>query len=109
MRNFIQKGDTFQITAPAAVTGGVGFLLGTAAFVVPIQTAASGALVEVIAEGVIDYAKAAVAINLGDLAYWDNTAKNVTNVVSSNTKIGIFTRANLSGDATARVRLNGVY
>lgn len=109
MKNFVQKGDTFQIVAPAATTGGVGFLLGTAAFVVALQTAASGALVEVLAEGVVDHPKAAVAITLGDLAYWDNTAKLVTNVSTSNTKIGVFTRAALSGDATGRVRLNGAF
>jgi predicted RecA/RadA family phage recombinase len=113
MRNFVQKGDTFQVVAPAAVTTGVGFLLaGTGAaarFVVAMQTAASGGLVEVLAEGIVDLPKAAVAIALGDVAYWDDTAKNVTNVVSTNTKIGIFIAAAVSGASTGRVRLNGAF
>jgi predicted RecA/RadA family phage recombinase len=109
MRNYIQKGDTLQVTAPAAVTGGAGVLVGTALFGVAQQTAASGALVELLIEGVVDHAKAAVAIAAGDKAYWDNAAKLVTNVASGNTLIGVFVRAQLSGDATARVRLSGQY
>ena len=113
MRNFIQRGDSFQVTAPAAVTTGAGFLLaGTGAagrFVVAMQTAASGALVEVLAEGIVDQPKAAVAILQGDVAYWDDTAKNVTNVVGTNARIGIFIAAALAGAATGRVRLNGAF
>lgn len=109
MKTFIQKGDTLQITAPAAVTGGVGVLVGTALFGVAQQTAASGALVEVLIEGVVDHAKAAVAIAAGDKAYWDNTNKVVTNVASGNTLIGVFIRANIAGDAQGRVRLSGQY
>lgn len=108
MKTFIQKGRSFQITAPSAVTGGTGFLFGAAnLFVIAGQTAASGAIVEVFAEGVYEHAKAAVSITAGDTAYWDNAAKLITNVSTSNTKIGVFVQAQVSGDATGRVRLNG--
>ena len=109
MKTYIQKGDSFQITAAAALTAGTPILWATGVVVVPMQTVASGALVEVLAEGIADLPKAAVTITVGQLAYWDNTAKLVTNVSSSNTKFGIFVRAQASGDALARVRMNGAF
>lgn len=46
--------------------------------------------------------KAAVTIAEGEAAYWDDTAKVVTNVETENTKIGYFAESAASG--TARVR-----
>lgn len=45
-------------------------------------------------------AKAAVAWSALDKLYWDDTAKVVTNVATSNTLIGYALEAALSGDAT---------
>lgn len=44
--------------------------------------------------------KAAVGWSALDKLYWDNTAKAVTNVATSNTLIGYALEAALSGDAT---------
>lgn len=110
MRSFIQKGESLQLTAPVGgVVGGAGVLIGTALFNVPQQTAAAGALYDGLVEGVIDHAKAAVAIAAGDIAYWDNAAKLVTNVVGSNLKIGVFVAAAIAGAPLGRVRLSGQY
>lgn len=54
----------------------------------------------------IEAPKAAVAITEGETAYWDDTAKLFTNVLTSNTKCGIFRKAALSGDANARLELD---
>jgi len=54
----------------------------------------------------IEHAKAAVAINDGETAYWDDAAKDFTNVVGTNTKCGVFRKDALIGDANANIRLD---
>ncbi|MBF0629336.1 MAG: DUF2190 family protein [Magnetococcales bacterium] len=107
MKNWIQPGDIVTVAAPVAVNSGDGLLVGTL-FGVAVSTAAVGATVEISTTGVVDLPKAAVAITLGAKLYWDNTAKNVTTTVGTNTLIGCAIIAAAIGDATARVRLNGV-
>lgn len=107
MKNFVQKGDVVTLAAPATVTSGSGVLVGKL-FGVANTDAASGADVTVSLEGVYDLPKATGAITAGALVYWDNTAKNVTTTSTSNTLIGAAVVAAASGDATARVRLNGI-
>ena len=111
MKNFVQSGHSFSITAPSAgVVGGTGLLLAPGVFVVPILTAIGGYPVEVLSDGIIDHAKdIAVAVAVGDSAYWDDTSKVVTNVATGHTKIGIFVRADAQGATIGRVRLNGAY
>ena len=115
MKTFSAPGVVVDAIAPSGgTTGGVGVLIGTALFGIAEQTAAAGANVGLFTIGLADHAKAAVAIAFGDIAYWDNTAKLVTTVATSNTKIGVFVKNDvagktsyLSGDATARLRLTG--
>lgn len=110
MKNFVQRGESVTVSAPVGgVSSGQGFLLTTGVFVVAKQTATAGADVDVLLVGVVDFPKAAVAVNTGDLAYWDNTNKVVTNVSTSNTKIGLFVAAAGSTVPTGRVRLNGTF
>ena len=47
----------------------------------------------------------------GDRIYWDNTAKNTTKTLTSNTLIGVATEAVAGGatDLIGRVRLNGAF
>lgn len=54
----------------------------------------------------LEHAKAAVAIAALETAYWDDVAKVFTNVVTANTKCGMFRKSALIGDATANVRLD---
>lgn len=107
MKNWIQPGDIVTVVAPAAVNSGDGLMVGTL-FGVAISTAASGDSLEMVTEGVVDLPKAAVAITQGAKVYWDNAAKNVTTTVGTNTLVGCALVAVAVGDATTRVRLNGV-
>lgn len=104
MKNFVQPGVNLDCIAPYTLTSGQGFLDGIE-FAVASNDAASGEPVVGVTQGVFTLPKAAVAITRKTLAYWDNTAKLVTNVSTSNTKIGIFQAAALSGDATVNVKL----
>lgn len=104
MKNFIQRGENVDCIAPYAVASGGGFLDGVE-FAVASADAAQGAPVVGVTRGVFSLPKAAVAISRKTVAYWDNTAKVVTNVVGSNTKIGIFQAAALSGATSVAVKL----
>jgi predicted RecA/RadA family phage recombinase len=48
---------------------------------------------------------AALAINPGDVVYWDDTAKEANKTASANTKAGICVEAALAADATVLVML----
>lgn len=104
MKNFVQPGENVDVVAPYAVTSGQGLLDGIE-FSVASTDIASGAAGIGVTRGIFDLTKAAVAITRKTVAYWDNTARVVTNVVGTNTKIGYFMAAAASGDATARVKL----
>ena len=89
MKNHVQPGKTITLTAPYAVTSGDGLLVG-AIFGVASGTAALGEAVETAVEGVYDLKKvASQAWAAGDKIYWDNTAKNTTKTLTSNTLIGV--------------------
>ena len=77
-----------------------------------IEVAAVGEAVETAVEGVYDLKKvASQAWAAGDKIYWDNTAKNTTKTLTSNTLIGVATEAVAGGatDLIGRVRLNGAF
>ena len=108
MKNYVQPGNTITLTAPTGgVASGAGVLVGTL-FGVCAYDAAAGAEVEVEVVGVFELAKASGAITEGAKVYWDATAKNVTTTASGNTLVGAAVRAAATGDAKARIRLNGV-
>lgn len=105
MKNMVQDGNVIDITVGADIASGVGFLLGVM-FGVSQKAGKNGEVVPFVTTGVFDLKyTVAATIAAGDLIYWDNTAKNVTKTVGSNTKIGYATEAAASGAATARVRL----
>ena len=107
MKNFIQKGDTITLSAPAGgVTSGGGVLVGSL-FGIAAGDAAENDNVEVQTTGVFELPKATGAVTQGVKVYWDNTNGNVTTTVTGNTLIGAATIAAVSGDATVRVKLNG--
>jgi predicted RecA/RadA family phage recombinase len=106
-KNYIQPGRTITLAAPYQRNAGEGALVG-AIFGVALATVANGVNGEFAIEGVWDITKATGAITQGALVYWDNTNKNVTTTSTSNTRIGCATQAQASGDATVRVRLNGI-
>ena len=109
MKNSIQEGDTIALAAPYAVASGGGALVG-AIFGVAVTALANAEVGSFELEGVFTLPKATgVAATLGAKAYWDNTNKNVTATVGSNTLIGVFVAAYASGDTLANVRLNGSF
>lgn len=55
--------------------------------------------------GVYTVAKATGVLAVGEKVYWDDTNKNVTSTVGSNTFFGRVVAAAASGDTTATVRL----
>jgi len=110
MKNLVQQsGDNITVAAPYAVASGDGVLVGTM-FGIASTTAALAAAVAISTVGVYDIKKTAgQTFAVGATVYWDDTAKSVTGVSTSNTKIGVATKAAVGGDATARVRLNGSF
>ncbi len=118
MVNYIQEGDTLTVKAPYAVVSGAGIKVGTNMFGVAAVDAAINDIIECATEGVFDLAKDASTFADGALVYWDDTAKKVTSTVATNVKIGVAALiqpdgssalGGVSGDATARVRLNGSF
>ena len=108
MRNKVQKGRVITVTAPYAVSGGMGVLVG-ALFGIAAGDAANGQPVEIDREGVFDItAVTADTATQGAKVYWDNTARRITTTATNNTLVGAVTEAK-SGTATiARVCLDGV-
>ena len=108
MKNYIQRGETLTLIAPAAVASGdmvkVGQIHGVA-----VAAAASGAEVEVVTIGVFELPKkTAEAISQGDLLYWDNTNKYLTKTSGVGlTLVGAATAGALAAATTVQARLNG--
>jgi predicted RecA/RadA family phage recombinase len=107
MKNFIQDGRTITVTLAAAILSGAAMLIG-ALVGVAVTDGAIGDKVAFNLEGVYTLPKAAVAISLGVVLYWDDTAKVVTTSSASgaNFKVGHAFTAQLSGDATVQVKLS---
>ena len=111
MKNYVQPGNIVTLTAPYAVTSGDGLLVGSV-FGVAAGTAALSEAVETALVGVYDLKKvASQAWAPGDRIYWDNTARQTTKTLTSNTLIGVATEAVAggAGDVVGRVRLNGSF
>jgi predicted RecA/RadA family phage recombinase len=107
MKNFVQKGDTFGVTAPGNISPGTGVLVGSL-FGVAISAALSGAEVQLQVTGVFDLPKVgSQAWTVGALIYWNGSA--CTNVASTNKLIGTAQAAvgSGAGETVGRVRLNG--
>ncbi|MGY3278131.1 DUF2190 family protein [Bradyrhizobium sp. S3.7.6] len=109
MKNQILPGNTADVAAPYAVSSGGGCLVGSL-FGVAAYDAANGATVTLHLEGTFDMAKtSAQAWTVGALIYWDDTAKTVTNVASTNKLIGVATKVAANPSSIGRVRLNSAF
>lgn len=107
MKNFTQSGETLTVTAPYAVSGGNGVLVGSL-FGVAAADALNGAAVEVKTKGVFDLvALGTDTASVGAKIYWDNSNRRVTTTATSNTLIGVATAAKGSGATVASVYLDG--
>lgn len=106
MENFVQKGDTIDLTAPSGgVVSGTTYKIGVI-LCVAANTIAAGLTFPAAVTGVYDLAKATGETWAeGDALYWDNTAKDWTKTSSSNTIGGYAVLANQSADTVGRLRL----
>lgn len=106
MNNFVQKGTTLDLIAPAGgVVSGKTVKLG-AIIAVPGTTKKEGEAFPGTVQGVFDLdAKTAQAWDAGAIVYWDDTAKVYTTTASGNTKAGYTVAAKDAAAATGRVKL----
>ena len=109
MKNYVQNGDMVYAIAPAGgVLSGNGYQVGVGIFGDAGAAAAQGETYALWVSGIFILAKASQTWAAGDIIYWDNTAKVATNVVATNLRIGIATKAvATAGVLTGEVRLSG--
>ncbi len=109
MKNWISEGSTLNKWVNgtgAKVASGemvvVGAIVGVAKL--DIEDGKAG---PVAIEGVYEQPKAAaVVLAQGAKAYWDNTAKRITDVEAGNTYAGIAFKSAASADAVVQVKIN---
>lgn len=107
MKNYVQRGDTVTLTAPAALASGEPFAVG-AIFGVATNAAESGAPVEASRVGVFDLPKTTgEAWTVGARLYWASGTKKLTTNGEENLFVGAALTA--AGDAatTGRAILAG--
>lgn len=108
-KNYVQAGDVLELIAPYAVASGDGALVGSI-FGVAIDAADDGEVGVFKVTGVFSLPKtSAQAWTVGAKVYWDNTAKVVTTVPTSNTLIGVAVETAANPSGTGVVRLNGAF
>jgi predicted RecA/RadA family phage recombinase len=108
-QNFLHSGLMMPFTAPSGgVVAGTPYLIGSL-LVIAQETVAAGASFDGLTTGVFVLPKATgQAWTEGLKLYWDNTAKNVTSTVGSNTLVGVAAVAAASADTTGKVRIDAV-
>jgi predicted RecA/RadA family phage recombinase len=109
MKNYVQRGDTLDIVAAAAVSSGdvviAGSIIGVAN--VDAEIGESFALDVV---GVFTLPKtSALAISVGDVLYYDAANSVVNKTASGNTMIGVAVTAAANPSPSVNVRLNGAF
>lgn len=109
MRNFVQRGDTLDIVAAAAVTSGAVVVAGSIIGVSNVD-ADIGDTFALDVVGVFTLPKVnALAIAVGDTLYYDAATKLVNKTASGNTKIGVAVSAAANPSPSVNVRLNGAF
>ena len=116
MKNYLQEGDTLQMTAPYAVASGAGALVGSL-FGVALSALANGAVGAFLTDGVVSLVKEGAgsgqAWTENLRIYWDNTNKRATVTSTSNSLIGVAVRQvdgtfPITTATVGAVRLNGI-
>jgi predicted RecA/RadA family phage recombinase len=106
-QNYVSRGHAITIDAsPVTAPGGSGILVG-ALFGVSVSDAVTGSEVVLCVTGVWTLPKvSALAIAVGDVVYWDNTAMLVDETSAGNTLIGIAVSVAANPSPTVDVRLS---
>ena len=108
-RNFVQEGDTLNLTPAVDVAAGTGHLFGAALFGVALVATAAGTAGSFSTEGVWELPKtSALAISVGDRLYWDATNKVVNKTATAQACIGVAVAAAANPSATVLVQLRPV-
>lgn len=109
MDNFKAPGKVLKLTAPSGgVVSGLGYKIGS---LIVLATVSVDELEKfsALVEGEATVVKATGATwSEGQKIYWDNSAKKFTATSGGNTLAGVATAAAGSGDATGKMRLDGV-
>lgn len=105
-QNYIQPGEVLPVVAPSGgMTTGLPYLFVNLVGI-SLNTVLVGATGELALTGIWSVAKVTgAAWVLGDLLYWDNTAKNFTKTATSNTLAGYAAEAATSGATTGKILL----
>ncbi|MGR3804826.1 DUF2190 family protein [Marinibacterium profundimaris] len=105
MKNYIQRGDSITVAAPAAVTSGAGVLIGSL-FGVAATDAETGADVAISTVGVFDLPKEPTTdtFAVGAPVEWDAANDRVT-ALDEGVQIGVAVAAAGATAATVAVRL----
>ena len=94
MKNYLSKGDTLPLTAPAGgVTGGILAVIGSLA-IMPVADASEGQIFAGMRVGEFDQplpVKDGVTPSQGDKCYLITAEKELTTTASGNKLIGVFT------------------
>ena len=109
MDNYVQPGEVIELTAPTGgVVKDVPVLIG-ALVVIPTVTAAQTVAFSALVVGVATVPKATgTAWTEGAKLYWDVADTEFNTSASGNTLAGVAAAAAASGDATGKIRLDGV-
>jgi predicted RecA/RadA family phage recombinase len=105
MASFRQEDGTWPYTPGAAVAAGDVVVLSDSVAVASRPIAAN-TLGAVNVEGVFTFPKAAEALALGAVVYWNTTNSNITATSAGGKRAGKVAVAAASGDATVWVDLN---
>lgn len=108
MKNFVKDGINIPLTANKNLTSGQGTVIGSI-FGVATTDVLQGDEAEFSTKGVFDLAKtAAQTFAQGAKVYFNNSTNAATSTTGSNFLIGTAVKAAAGGDATVRVRLDGI-
>ena len=109
MINYTGKGDTLTVAAPYDVASGAFALVGAGIFGEAVKAALSGAPVVLVRAGNFTGVPKATgaAWVIGDVLYWDDSAKAFTKTSSGNKRVGVALSAQASGDTTGDVNVGG--
>jgi predicted RecA/RadA family phage recombinase len=105
MASFKQQPGTWPYTPSSAVAAGDVVVL-TDGIAVASRPIAANTLGAVEVEGVFTMPKAAEALALGAVVYWNTTNSNITATSAGGKRAGKVATAAVSGDATVWVDLN---
>ncbi len=105
--NYVEEGEVIEVIVAAAITPGTPLLIGTK-LGIALGKGAIGDKVRFALEGVWKLTKANGS-GLGQLqgtaSYWDNTAKKMTNVATSNTLVATAFEISADNDTIGVYRL----